>query len=235
MNIEIWSDVMCPFCYIGKRRFENALEQFHNKDEISIEWKSFQLMPGLKTDGDQNADEFLAEQKGVTIEHARAMNGHASQMAQDVGLNFNFDKAIPANTFNAHRLIHFAKAKGKQHEAEEILFRSYFTEGKNIDDYPTLVSLGKEIGLDIKELEAALKNESFTDNVLEDIYEAQQIGVRGVPFFVFDRKYAVSGAQASGIFLEVLQKSFNEWQIENAKPKLEVIEGKVCTPGGECD
>jgi predicted DsbA family dithiol-disulfide isomerase len=226
---------MCPFCYIGKRRFENALEQFHNKEKISVEWKSFQLIPGLKTEGDKNADEFLAEQKGVSIEHARAMNGHVSQMAQDVGLNFNFDKAIPANTFNAHRLIHFAKTKGKQTEAEEILFRSYFTEGKNIDDYPTLVALGKEIGLDIEELNAALKNGRFAENVQKDIYEAQQIGVRGVPFFVFNRKYAVSGAQASEIFLEVLQKSFAEWQTENAKPKLEVTEGKVCTPDGECD
>ena len=226
---------MCPFCYIGKRRFENALEQFHNKEKISVEWKSFQLITGLKTEGDKNADEFLAEQKGVSIEHARAMNGHVSQMAQDVGLNFNFDKAIPANTFNAHRLIHFAKTKGKQTEAEEILFRSYFTEGKNIDDYPTLVALGKEIGLDIEELNAALKNGRFAEKVQKDIYEAQQIGVRGVPFFVFNRKYAVSGAQASEIFLEVLQKSFAEWQTENAKPKLEVTEGKVCTPDGECD
>ena len=200
-----------------------------------IEWKSFQLDPDLKTLSSKSVDEYLAERKGVTIEHARAMSGHATQLAKQAGLDFNFDKAVPANTFNAHRFAHFAKEKGKQHEAEEILFRSYFSDGKNVDDYLTLIELGKEIGLDVKELKGALKDGKFTKDVQRDIYESHQIGVRGVPFFVFNRKYAVSGAQASETFFEVLQKSFDEWQKENPKAKLEVIEGQVCSPEGGCD
>ena len=236
MKIEIWSDVMCPFCYIGKRKFEAALEKFANKDEIAIEWKSFQLMPELKTDTARKSDEFLAEEKGVTLEHARAMNGHASQMARDAGLTFNFDKAIPANTFNAHRLIHFAKSQGKQDLAEEALFRAYFTEGENIDDIDTLAKLGATIGLDGTSIRTMLQSGNFANDVRQDIHESQQLGVRGVPFFVFDRKYAVSGAQASEVFQQVIQKSFTEWREENPAAKLNIAsEGGVCTPGGKCD
>lgn len=236
MKIEIWSDVMCPFCYIGKRKFEAAFENYENKQDISVEWKSFQLMPDLITDPNKRSDEFLAENKGITIEHARAMNGHASQMARDAGLTFNFDKAIPANTFNAHRLIHFAKSHGKQDQAEEILFKAYFTEGHNIDDIETLVKLGTTIGLDADSVRTVLQNGSFADDVRQDIYESRQLGVSGVPFFVFDRKYAVSGAQASEVFRQVIEKSFTEWREENPAAKLNIAsEGGVCTPGGECD
>ena len=236
MKIEIWSDIMCPFCYIGKRKFEHALEQFEKNNPIIIEWKSFQLMPGLKTDPVRKSDEFLAEEKGVTIDHARAMNAHASQMAKDVGLVFDFDKAIPANTFNAHRLIHMAKAHGKQHEAEEVLFRSYFTDGQNLDDIETLTSIVEYILLNANDVRAALKSDKFADDVRNDIYEAQQIGVRGVPFFVFDRKYAVSGAQPSDVFIQVLDKSFSEWRKENPTINLEVTtDGSACAADGRCD
>lgn len=236
MKIEIWSDVMCPFCYIGKRKFEAALEKFENKQDISIERKSFQLMPDLKTDPNRKSDEFLSEEKGIPLEHARAMNGHASQMASDAGLTFNFEKAIPANTFNAHRLIHFAKSQGRQDLAEEMLFKAYFTDGLNIDDIETLVKLGTTIGLDAESVRTMLQNGTFANDVRQDIYESQQLGVRGVPFFVFDRKYAVSGAQASEVFQQVIEKSFTEWRQENPAPKLNFAsEGGVCTPDGICD
>lgn len=235
MKIEIWSDVMCPFCYIGKRKFETALEQFTDKNNVEIEWKSFQLMPDLKTQVGRNLNEFMAEEKGMSIEKAKSLNAHAVQMAKEIGLNFDFDNIIPANTFKAHRFTHFAKANGKQNEAEETLFHSYFIDGKNIDDFSTLIELGKKIGLDTNELKTALGNCSYADEVRADIYEAQQIGIRGVPFFVFNRKYAVSGAQAPQTFLQTLQKSFAEWRKENPETKLEIIDGKVCTPEGECD
>ncbi|MBX3163367.1 MAG: DsbA family oxidoreductase [Bacteroidetes bacterium] len=235
MKVEIWSDVMCPFCYIGKRKFETALMQFERKNNVEIVWHSFQLAPEMKTQPDKNVHQFLAEHKGMSIEQAKGMNDHVTQLAKQVGLVYNFDKSVVANSFNAHRFTHFAKQYNKQHEAEELLFRSYFTDGKNIDDYPTLIQLGAEIGLDITALKTALENGSYADDVKADIYEAQQLGVRGVPFFVFNRKYAVSGAQESNTFLETLEKSFAEWRKENPETKLEIIEGKVCTPDKECD
>lgn len=235
MKIEIWSDIMCPFCYIGKRKFEQALELFSDKADVILDWKSFQLMPGLKTLSGKNMDGFLAEHKEISLEEAKAMNRQVIDMAKQVGLVYNFDIAIPANTFNAHRFIHFAKQHGKQNEAEEILFRSYFTDGKNINDYPTLIQLGETMGLDRDELNTALENGSFADDVNRDIYEASQIGVRGVPFFVFNRKYGVSGAQAPETFLETLGNSFAEWKKENPASKLDIIDGQSCTPQGECD
>lgn len=235
MKVEIWSDVMCPFCYIGKRKFEMALEQFSGKEHIEIEWKSFQLMPELKAIPGKSINDILSETKGMSPGQAAAMNEQVTQVAKKVGLEYHLDKSIPANTFNAHRFTHFAKANGKQIEAEEALFRAYFTEGKNIDDYPTLLRLGKEIGLDEAGLKAALEGGSYADEVKQDIYEAQQIGVRGVPFFVFDRKQAISGAQEPSTFLQVLETTFSEWRKNNPETKLNVIDGQSCTPEGECN
>lgn len=235
MKIEIWSDIICPFCYIGKRKFETALAQFNDKEQVQIEWKSFQLMPGLNTEPNKSLDEVLAEKKGLSLEEARQMNGYASQLAKDAGLTYHMDKVIPANTLKAHQLIHFAKKQGKQMEAEEILFKSYFTDGKNIDDLETLLTLGEEIGLDAKSLKAELQENRFADEVQADIFEAQQLGVNGVPFFVFNRKYAVSGAQPSQVFLETLDKSFQEWSKENANTGLDIVEGKTCSPDKGCE
>ena len=214
MQVEIWSDVMCPFCYIGKRKFENALAQFPDKDKIEIVWKSFQLAPDMKTDPTKKIDQYLAEHKGMSLQDAKRMNDQVTRMAEQVGLVYNFDRSIVANSFNAHRFSHFAKQYGKQNEAEEKLFRAYFTEGKNIDDNETLIRLGEELGLDTSALKTALENGTYADDVRKDIYEAQQVGVRGVPFFVFNRKYAVSGAQQSQVFLQTLEKSFTEWKKE---------------------
>jgi len=235
MEVEIWSDVMCPFCYIGKRKFETALKQFKHQNDVEIVWHSFQLAPEIKTQPDVNIHQFLSEHKGMSLEQAKEMNDHVTQLAKQVGLVYNFDKSIVANSFNAHRFTHFAKQYDKQNEAEEILFRSYFTDGKNIDDYPTLIRLGEEIGLDTSALKAALENGSYADDVKTDIYEAQQVGVRGVPFFVFNRKYAVSGAQESNAFLETLEKSFAEWRKENPLSELKISEGSVCKSDGTCD
>jgi protein disulfide-isomerase len=234
MKVEIWSDIMCPFCYIGKRKFEKALAQFSHKDNIELVWKSFQLAPDLKTQPDKNIHQFLSEHKGVSIEQAKAMNNQVTEMASMVGLVYNFDKSIPANSFKAHRFIHVAKQQGKQDEAEELLFRSYFTDGKNIDDYSTLVQLGAEIGLDTASLKIALENGSYADDVKADILEAQQLGVNGVPFFVFNRKYAISGAQESPTFLEALAKAFDEWHKQNPEAGLEITEGQSCKPDGTC-
>lgn len=206
MKVEIWSDVMCPFCYIGKRKFEKALSEFEGKEKVEIEWKSFQLNPAMKTDPKKNINQYLSEIKGWSLEQAKEMNARVTAMAKEVGLNYDFDKAIVANSFDAHRLIQFAKRKERGDQMEEALFKAYFIDGKNTADHATLIELAVEAGLDATETKAILDSGIFADEVEADIELAGQIGVRGVPFFVFDRKYAVSGAQAPEVFLETMKK-----------------------------
>jgi predicted DsbA family dithiol-disulfide isomerase len=236
MKVEIWSDIMCPFCYIGKRHYEEALQKFAYANNIEIEWHSFQLDPSLpKPASKLNTYQYLAERKGMTYEQSVGLHKNVVEMAKQAGLNYNFDKAVVANSFDAHRLIQLAKTKGLGDEAEERLFKAYFMEGKDMSDAATLISLGKEIGLDEATVSRVINSKEYTDEVNRDIAEAQQIGVQGVPFFVFNRKFALSGAQPSSTFLDVLKKSFEEWHSANPESKLEVIEGKVCTPNIDCN
>lgn len=210
MKVEIWSDVMCPFCYIGKRRLEAALEQFPHRDQVEVVWKSFQLDPGLKTDPAKSVKQSLAEKKGWSPAQTDQAMAHVVNMAKEVGLTYHFDKAVVANSFDAHRFSHLAKKYGKQDEAEERLFAAYFIEGKNTADHQTLVQLGTEIGLDGAEIAAVLSGNDYAGDVQTDIYESRQVGVTGVPFFVFGDKYTVSGAQSSALFLQVLEKVWAE-------------------------
>ncbi len=207
MKIEIWSDVMCPFCYIGKRKLEAALEQFEGKEKIEVEWKSFQLNPALKTDPEKNTLQHLAESKGWTLDYTKNVTEHVSNMAKEVGLDYNFEKAVVANSFDAHRFVQYAKTLGKGDAAEEVLFRAYFTEGKNTADHMVLVNLGTQIGLDAAELKKVLAGSDFSAEVRHDIEESRVLGVNGVPFFVIDRKYAISGAQPVETFLSALKKA----------------------------
>ena len=235
MKIEIWSDVMCPFCYIGKRNFETALEQFTDKNHIEVIWKSYQLDPSLPEIQADTYQDYLVKHKGMSAEQVNGMLGNVTQSAKQVGLDYHFDKAIMVNSLSAHKFIQFAKTKGLGDQAEERLFMAFFTEGKNIADLGTLTQLGKEIGLDETEVKTAFTDEKYASMVKQDIQEAQQVGVRGVPFFVLDRKYAVSGAQPSQAFLESLEKAFSEWRKLNPESKLEVTEGQSCTPDGICE
>ena len=235
MKVEIWSDVMCPFCYIGKRRFESALAEFPQRDQIQVEWKSFQLNPQMKTEPGRSINDYLAETKGWTPDYAQQVNDHVTNMAAEVGLEYNMDKAVLANSFDAHRFLQFAKTKGLGDEAEEQLFKAYFTDGRNTADHATLIELGTAIGLDAAKLKAVLEGTRFSEDVRRDIYEAQQVGARGVPFFVLDRKYAVSGAQHTETFLGALQQSFAEWEKANPQPLVSLADGANCTIDGECD
>ena len=146
MKIEIWSDIVCPFCYIGKRRFEEALAEFEGKGKVDVEWKSFLLDPNAETSNEKKIYEVLAEKKGWTIDYAKKANAHVTQLAKEVGLTFDFDRVIPANSFLAHRLTHLAAKHDLQDLAEEQLFKAYFTEGKNIDDKEVLTLIGINIG-----------------------------------------------------------------------------------------
>ena len=232
MKVEIWSDVMCPFCYIGKRRFEDALQKSAHKDEIEVEWKSFQLNPDMVTSPDTNINQYLAKIKGWSIEQAEEMNAYVTNMAAEAGLTYNFDKAVVANSFKAHRFTHLAKQHGLGDAAEEQLFKAYFTDGKNTDDIDTLIELGTTIGLDAAEIKQTLESDAYAGEVKQDITEAQRLGISGVPFFVLDRKYGISGAQTPDVFEGTIEKAFAEWQQEN--PKLDIIEGESCGPDGNC-
>lgn len=235
MTVEIWSDIMCPFCYLGKRKFENALSQFAEKDNVNVVWKSFQLQPDLKTDTSINIHEYLSKIKGLDIKEAKEMNEYVGEAAKQAGLEYNFDRMIVANTMKAHILLHFAKKQGRQNEVKERLLKAYFTEGKNVDDIPTLLEIGKESGLKTDTLVHDLQDESNIDEVREDIYEAQQLEIRGVPFFVFDRKFGISGAQETPVFSDTLEKAYAGWKKNNPENILEVTKGLTCTPEGICE
>ena len=232
MKVEIWSDVMCPFCYIGKRRFENALNQLPFNNEIEIEWKAFQLDPSIKKEPGKKIHEYLAERKGFSVEKAKELNGQVTSMAAAEGLQYNFDKAVVANSFDAHRFANLAKKNGKGLQAEESLFKAYFTEGKDISDHDTLIQLGIDIGLDGAAVKQALESDAYTKDVQKDIAEAEALAIRGVPFFVIDRKYAVSGAQATETFVQALNQSYTEWKKENTG--FTTIQGEVCSTDGDC-
>lgn len=206
MKIEIWSDIMCPFCYIGKRQLETALEQFPG-NEFEIEWKSFQLDPTITPQSGKDVYTFLAERKGISVEQSIEMHKGVVERAKSVGLDYHFDKAIISNSLTAHRIIHLAKAKKLGDEMEEIFFSAYFTEGRDLNDGPTLIELAVKAGLDQTQVLEVLKDEDlFLKDVQHDITEAQEIGVQGVPFFVFDRKYAVSGAQPVEAFVNTIKE-----------------------------
>jgi predicted DsbA family dithiol-disulfide isomerase len=210
LKVEIWSDVMCPFCYIGKRKFEKALEAFPGRGNVEITWKSFQLDPDIRSGHGKSVTEYLAERKGWTLDQSRQAHAQVTRSAASVGLAYDFDKAVVANSFDAHRMVQFSKAHGKGDALEEALFKAYFTEGKDIADHAVLADLAVEAGLNRKEAEDALADGSYADGVRRDILEARQIGVQGVPFFVFDRRFAVSGAQGSEVFLRALEEAARE-------------------------
>lgn len=234
MVVEIWSDIMCPFCYLGKRKFENALSQFSEKENVSVVWRSFQLNPDLKTDTILTIYDYLIRVKGFEPAKAKEVNDHVTQSGKQVGIDYHFDRVVVANTFRAHILLHFAQKQGMQDETKERLLRAYFTEGRNVDDIQTLLEIGGESGLNMNSFSQDLEDDTYVDEVREDIYDAQQFGIRGVPFFVFDRKYGVSGAQEPSVFSETLEKAFGEWRKNNSVIQLEVTQRESCDIDREC-
>jgi predicted DsbA family dithiol-disulfide isomerase len=210
MKVDIWSDVRCPFCYIGKRKFELALEKFPHKDSVEIEWHSFELEPDAETRPDADPADDLARKKGQTREWAVGVNAHVSKVAAEVGLHFNIEDVVVANSFNAHRLIQLAKTMGLDNEIEELLFIAYFIDGKNIDDPNVLTTIGLAAGLEQVAVENMLNGFDFSNEVRADEHIAQQIGISGVPFFVFDQKLAVSGAQSPDTFLGAMEEAWSK-------------------------
>lgn len=201
---------MCPFCYIGKRHFEKALQEFPEADQFEIEWKSFQLDPTLPEYSEKSVYAYLAERKGITLEQSMQMHKGVVDMAKNAGLAYDFEKAVVSNSFKAHRLIQKAKSNRLGDVAEERFFKAYFMEGENLGKEESLHKLGLEIGLTQEEIQSALTDDEYAYQVRQDVAEAQTLGIHAVPFFVFNRKYGVSGAQPVEVFVKTMAEAMGE-------------------------
>lgn len=207
MTVDIWSDIRCPFCYIGKQHFEKALKEYPHAKEVQVTWHSFQLDPNVETQPGISTLEHFSRTKGLPKEQAEEMFEAAQKMASEAGIQIDFSSTVVANSYQAHLLLQLAKEKDLATSLKENLFKAHFSEGANIDDPETLYSIAEKTGLDIAEAQEALTSDAFAYAVKQDEMQAQQVGIRGVPFFIFDNKYALSGAQPVEAFLEVLEKT----------------------------
>lgn len=208
MKVEIWSDFACPFCYIGKTYYERALAQFPHREQIVTEYKSFELDPNASVSQKRSTIESLAEKYGMSVDQAKEMTQGVAGRAEEAGLTFHFENMLTINSFDAHRIVHYAETLGKAKELVEALFYAYFTENKDLSDRQILIDIAESVQLQVADV---LEDEQkYKAQVKADEFEAQQLGVRGVPFFVVDRKYAISGAQPVALFLETLNKAWSE-------------------------
>jgi predicted DsbA family dithiol-disulfide isomerase len=227
VNVEIWSDIACPWCYVGKRRFEAALEAFEHRDEVTVTWRSFELDPAAPRERGGDRAAHLAEKYGVSVERATEMQDHMTRVAAGDGLEFRFDIARSGNTFDAHRVLHLAAEHGLQDAMKERLMRAYLTEGELIGDPEVLERLAAEAGVPRAEAAEVLASDRFAAEVREDERAAAQLGIHAVPFFVVDRALGASGAQPPEVLGEFLRQG---WE---ARPKLAVVaDGETCGPDG---
>lgn len=207
MHVEIWSDVACPWCFIGKRRFERALDEFEDRAEVMVSWRSFQLDPSYPTGTRTPLLRHLAAKFGRSIEQVRQLNDRVTALAAAEGLTYDLDSYTVVNTLDAHRLTHLAKAYGRNADMHERLLRAQLIEGQVLDDADTLVRLSTETGIPAAAADRVLHSDEHTSDVEHDTREAGALGVNGVPFFVIDRKYGISGAQQPELFLSALQRA----------------------------
>ncbi len=210
MKIDIWSDVVCPFCYVGKRRLESALAEFPHRDDVEVVWHSFELDPNAEAAPAGSLPDRLAAKYGMTREQAVASQESLAANAATVGLDFQWEKAHPGNTFDAHRLIHLAAETGRGDAAKERLLHAYFTEGRAIGDPETLATLAIEVGLDGAQVRHVLASDAYADAVRADEDQARAYGINGVPFFVLDGKFGISGAQPAEVFSQALTQAWTE-------------------------
>jgi predicted DsbA family dithiol-disulfide isomerase len=208
VQVEIWSDVVCPWCYVGKRRFEAALARFGRRDALHVRWRSFELDPAAPTVREVAVVDHLAAKYGVTRPEAHAMQERVVSVAAGEGLELRFDRARSGNTFDAHRLLHLAADRGTQDAVKERLFAAYFTEGEAIGDRGVLARLGAEAELDAAEAADVLAGGAYADAVRADEADARALGISGVPFFVVDRAYGASGAQSADVLLGMLERAW---------------------------
>jgi predicted DsbA family dithiol-disulfide isomerase len=225
MKVEIWSDVVCPWCYIGKRRFEAALARFEHRDEVEVVWRSYELDPSAPPERTGGLVEHLAAKYHVSREQAASMHDRVQQAAESVGVDYRVDIARPGNTFDAHRLIHLGTDRGLGDQVKEAMLAAYQSQGEPIGDHEALVRIAVGAGLDDAEVRDVLGSDRYADAVRRDEWEASDLGVQGVPFFVVDRRYGISGAQPDELFLQALERAWAERQ-----PKLEALVPDGATP-----
>lgn len=236
LRVEVWSDIVCPFCYIGKKNYEKALSEFGNKDDIILEFKSFQLDPDFTQDPGKRHDltKSLAQKYRRSEAEIELMQNQITATAKSAGLTFNFDKAVTFNTFNAHRLLHIAGEKGLGNALQEAFFAAYFTLGRDLGNPEVLKEEALRVGLTEEDIEKALSGDDYAYKVNQDIQEAGNLGISGVPFFVFNRKYGVSGAQPPQVFLDTLKAAYEEWEKSKTVTLQTVAQGQSCDVDGNC-
>jgi predicted DsbA family dithiol-disulfide isomerase len=208
VNVDIWSDIACPWCYIGKRRFEEALARFPQADEVTVTWRSFELDPEAPAQRAGDPDAALAEKYGMTLEQAQDARAQLAATAADDGLEMHLDIQRPGNTFDAHRLIHLAAQHGLQDAMKQRLMRAYFVEGELVSDHETLIALGADVGLDSDEVRVTLEGDRFADAVRADEATAEKLGISAVPTFIVDHSLGLSGAHPPAQLLEFLEQGF---------------------------
>lgn len=231
MKIEIWSDVACPWCYIGKRRFETALATFPHRDSVQVQWRSYQLDPTLPEHYDGTELEYLSSRKGIPMAQLAQMVEHVAGQAKGEGLDFRFENIVVANSFTAHRLIHLAAAHGQQDAAKERLLSDHFEHGKDIGNADYLTSVGLDLGIDADDVAELFSTDKYADDVRQDFAEGRALGITGVPFFVIDRKFGLSGAQPAETFTAALEQA---WQESNPLVLVNAGDGagEACGPDG---
>jgi predicted DsbA family dithiol-disulfide isomerase len=210
MLVEIWSDVVCPWCYIGKRQFEAALASFAHRDDVTVEWRSFELDPNAPARRQLSTNQQLAKKYGMSEEQAQAATARVTGVATEVGLDFRWDVAKSGNTFDAHRLIHLAATHGLGDATEEALMAAYFTHGAPIGERATLEKVAAEVGLDAEEVATAMDGAAFADDVRHDEQMAGTLGISAVPFFVIDQAIGVPGAQTPDVLLSALEQAWSK-------------------------
>jgi predicted DsbA family dithiol-disulfide isomerase len=216
MKVEIWSDIVCPWCYVGKRRFEDALARFPQRTEVDVVWRSFELDPTAPPQRELLGAEHLADKYGMSLDEAQASQRRLTDLATAEGLEYHLDKTAGGNSFDAHRLLHFAAATGLQEALNERLLHAYFTEGEAIGRRDVLARLAADVGLEPAEVADVLAGDHFSDEVRADEQRARLLGVNGVPFFAVDERYGISGAQSSDLILSVLEQAWSERQPDDA-------------------
>ncbi len=211
LRVEIWSDVACPWCYIGKRRFAAALDGFAHREHVVVRWRSYLLSPEAPVGSPLTEAQMLAQAKGLPLDAVEEMFAHVTAVAAGVGLTYRFDTVRPANTFDAHRLVHLARRHGDDvaDRTVEALMSAHFEQGLAVDDRDVLVGVAADVGLDPDAARRALAGDDAADDVLADLDEGRTVRVSGVPFFVLDRRFGVSGAQPTELFARALERAWS--------------------------
>jgi len=229
INIEIWSDVVCPFCFIGKKKMEQTISKLNAEDKVELIWHSFQLDPDFPKDTSVPSTKHLSEKKGYPVEQIRGMYNQLVNQGKEYGIDFRFDNALSFNTLDAHRLIQWSKTLNKSNELKGAFMLAYFTKGADLSKQQNILNIIEEINLDTAKAKEILNSNEYEQEVEQDIYQARQLGIRGVPYFLINEKEVISGAQNDSVFETILSAALKE-----IKPAETISQEGICLPNGEC-